>query len=108
MADIDRSIANLGDKIDELAVQIGSLTDTVTRVERTIEQLSQETRDMRAVIQSQAEVAQTQAENIRNKQCAIACCPKISEFRKKLGKYKNKPLIVLVMGFVVTNSGYPP
>lgn len=52
---LDRSIANLGDKIDELAVQIGSLTDTVTRVERTIEQLAQETRAQRLVAEKQAE-----------------------------------------------------
>ncbi len=52
---LNRSIANLGDKIDELAVQIGSLTDTVTRVERTIEQLAQETRAQRLVAEKQAE-----------------------------------------------------
>ncbi len=64
MTDLDRSIANLGDKIDELAVQVSALTDTVTRVERSIEQNSEETRELRAVVQAQSTVAQQQAENI--------------------------------------------
>jgi uncharacterized protein YigA (DUF484 family) len=50
MSDLDRSIEVLGSKIDELAIQVGSLTETVTRVERAVER--------------QSAIADKQAENI--------------------------------------------
>ena len=47
---LNRSIEVLGSKIDELAVQVGSLTETVSRVERAVER--------------QSAIADKQAENI--------------------------------------------
>ncbi len=58
MADLDRSIANLGDKIDELAVQVSALTDTVTRLEG-------ETREHR-------QVSELQAQNIQSLSVSVA------------------------------------
>ena len=47
---LNRSIEVLGSKIDELAIQVGSLSETVSRVERAIER--------------QSAIADKQAENI--------------------------------------------
>ncbi len=58
MTDLDRSIANLGDKIDELAVQVGILTESVTRMEG-------ETREHR-------QVAELQAQNIQALSASVA------------------------------------
>lgn len=64
MTDLDRSIQNLGDKIDELAVQVSSLTNTVNRVERNLDRQIEETRELRLVTQKQTENIAQMSENI--------------------------------------------
>ena len=64
MTELDRSIQNLGDKIDELAVQVSSLTDTVSRVERNLDRQIEETRELRLVTQKQTENIAQMSENI--------------------------------------------
>lgn len=62
---LNHSIEVLGSKIDELAVHVGSLSGTVSRVERSIELLASETREQRLV-------AEKQAENIQSLSASIA------------------------------------
>ncbi len=55
MTELDRSIQNLGDKIAALAVQVRSLTDTVSRMERNLDRQIEETHELRLVTQPQTE-----------------------------------------------------
>lgn len=62
----------LSNQIADLAVQIGHLTDTVSRLERSVSQQIEETRELRLTVQTQAEVSQTQAENIQSLSASVA------------------------------------
>ncbi|MDX2239093.1 MAG: hypothetical protein NW224_00240 [Leptolyngbyaceae cyanobacterium bins.302] len=53
MTDLDRSIENLGDKIDSLAVQVGSLSETVTRLNQNLEQQPEHVAQLITLVQRQ-------------------------------------------------------
>ena len=48
-------VGTLGNKVDDLAVQVGSLTEGITRLESTVEALAADTREQHAISRSQSE-----------------------------------------------------